>query len=505
MPERHQFQYLQSLDSVRMPYPGRHQETDRQQALRRLHELQVFLEVVLALALGRQVAVPQSYAFDSFSFLRIARRILEIRDRVPTARHVHPFRLHLIGDAYTFDDAINSMLARAHRGTFVSQILPELADPVGYDLDPVELRRSTRDVDALMQRPWLDGERSEALRVVRSAFRDIPAVPARPASLIPLRQMISNFIHPSTGPGWPPADQRLAEVHGDLLDALRRLGPFDSRSGLRAAAPWPGGDGWTVSELLGAEQAALVVEFVDTLYNLVVNDSIGVAAGTFTTTLGLGNDSLLDRLAAQRLGHAFYQWLMATVPVARPTHLLPVGTGDTPLFDIELDSIVMATDPAARRPVERLLAGADNALGALFEQLAADGRHGRRSRFWVSQQRMVKALASGDRTAAEAALGKHLSRVARILGARSADIKVIGDRIGLALNIMNDAGAIEGTATTYVPMGAVLDRLVGSLPAGSAILHTALAVGGLAVRRHRARRLAHAMGTAVTLRDRVAG
>ncbi|WP_245239154.1 hypothetical protein [Streptomyces sp. MZ04] len=82
----------------------------------------------MTLALGRNVVVPQSYAFDSTGFLNVARTVLQVRNS--SATNEHPFRIHLFG-VDSFEGAISSMLSRAFdkNRPFVSSLLPELHNP----------------------------------------------------------------------------------------------------------------------------------------------------------------------------------------------------------------------------------------------------------------------------------------------------------------------------------------------------------------------------------------
>jgi hypothetical protein len=92
-----------------MPWPGPTGISDSERQRRDDHELQIFVEVLMTLALGRDVVVPQSYAFDSTGFLSVARTVLQARNRA--AIDEHPFRIHLFG-VDSFEDAIANMLSR---------------------------------------------------------------------------------------------------------------------------------------------------------------------------------------------------------------------------------------------------------------------------------------------------------------------------------------------------------------------------------------------------------
>jgi hypothetical protein len=88
--EEHVFQYLESLHSVSAPWVGQGDPAhvdDR--ALTRRD--QIFLDVLMTLAFGRDVAVPQSYAFDSGGLLEVATMVLKARDSAH-ANADHPFR-----------------------------------------------------------------------------------------------------------------------------------------------------------------------------------------------------------------------------------------------------------------------------------------------------------------------------------------------------------------------------------------------------------------------------
>src|SRR4051794_11124500 len=102
--------FLESLDPVR----GAALQGDADDLVLGLDDLHVFTEALLTLALGRQIVVPQPYAFDSVSFLSLAAHVLAARPAgVPGANVDRPFGWHAHGAGLKgIDAALAAMISR---------------------------------------------------------------------------------------------------------------------------------------------------------------------------------------------------------------------------------------------------------------------------------------------------------------------------------------------------------------------------------------------------------
>src|SRR6266568_2216738 len=171
--EEHVFQYLQSLDSVSAPWVGQGGPVhvgDR--ALTRRD--QIFLDVLMTLVFGRDVVVPQSYAFDSGGFLEVAAMVLKARDSA-RANADRPFRLHLF-KFDTFDQAVEDMLSRVGslERPFYSSLLPKLNQAAQEGV------KIPRTLDELLTSQLIDDEPAQALRTVQRELGSMSRVRALP-------------------------------------------------------------------------------------------------------------------------------------------------------------------------------------------------------------------------------------------------------------------------------------------------------------------------------------
>ncbi|RKE20150.1 hypothetical protein [Streptomyces sp. TLI_171] len=486
------YQYLESLDSTRTGWPGAGPAGDGHDA--ELH-LQVFTEVLMTLALGREVVVPQAYAFDSFGFLRVATTVL--RARSGAAAGEHPFRVHLFG-VHSYEEAVAAMLGRAvdRARPFMSSLLPELNDPAAHGLDPGELRVQAASLDRLLNAEWLGTERADGMALIRDEFRRVPRVPVRPAGRT---TGLGALVIAAAEPPPPELPEAHRGVQAALTAAIRRLGTdhpaaFDDRSRLRLALPWPGDRAErTPAEIVGdPELLTLLVDFVDTLYNMIVADSVGVADSTISTGTGPSLRRLADRGIAKELALAHYR--SSTHPDG--AGLRPDGDEQAegpPLFDIRVDVAAGLGEEAVHDRMTALLADAAEATATLLQARAERGRAAK-SPFWKGIEDL---RAAEDPTAARKALDAHLARVAAILGNR-ADIVPTGGGLAVEL-VLTAAGAVGPAMASEVWK---LPGLVG---------YPAMAVGAVgsvlyrkgkenAVRRLSTRRLACALGRVVDVR-----
>ncbi|MFD7643024.1 hypothetical protein ACFV4P_20470 [Kitasatospora sp. NPDC059795] len=493
------YQYLESLDSARAVRPVRTGGGPDERAGEEL-QLQIFTEVLMTLALGREVVVPQSYAFDSFGFQQVAATVLRARDtRAPGER---PFRVHLFG-ARSYEEAVTGILTRTAdpADPFRSVLLPELNDPAAHGLDPGDVREQAASLDRLLNAEWLDPERAGGLALVLDEFRHLPRVAARPpARPQTLEELVVATADETSPMGRAAADlpELQREVHATLATAIRRLGAdrphaFHHRSRLRLPWPWPGDPaGRTPEEIVGGpETLGLLIEYVDTLYNLIVVDSIGIADTTLSTGLGLDDRRLAARATAQEL--ALAQYRARAHPSARA---VPAGNdADTagPLFELKIGATDGLADARVRTRMAALRADAGDAIGTLLQARAERGRTAK-SPFW---QGVTRLRAAEDPLTARKALDAHLARVAAVLG----------DRVGLA---PIGGMAVELVLTAAGAVGPAMATEVWKLP--GLVGYPAMAAGAVGnvlyrkgkdsmVRRLSNRRLACALGRVVDVRN----
>lgn len=496
-------QYLESLDSVRMPWPGPTDISDSERQRRDDHELQVFVEVLMTLALGRDVVVPQSYAFDSTGFLSVARTVLQVRNRA--AINEHPFRIHLFR-ADSFEDAIASMLSRAfdENRPFLSSLLPELHKPEQYGLDPSDVRWQSESLDRLLNSDWIGVDRAQALDDIRAEFRGLPRVRANPlAAPLGLGELLASTIEETSpmGRAAQSLPEPFREVHAELVNAIRRLDPtrsqaFNERSRLRIRDPWPNDPGRrTPEEIVGSKSTLdLVIEFVDTLYNAIVADSIGIAPVTFSTDVAVGDRVLISRAIAQEFALAQYRsgaqqaaWL--------PRQDVSRGeSGEHPLFEVRLNSQAAVMENQTRGQLSNLRDSAVDAIAALLDARAQRGGSGRaRSPFWKG---LDKLAAAEDAAAAQKALDAHLSCVASILGGHGGAGPV--GKFGVQVFLTGSGAAGPAIAAALWQFPGILEFPAIAI---GAVAPTVTEKGVQSVRRWQGtRRRAHALGRVVDVR-----
>ncbi|GAA1167007.1 hypothetical protein [Nocardioides aquiterrae] len=121
--------YLESLDSVRAPVRaigdrvhGISQEQAEQAAAARC-------EALVALAFGRDIVVPQSFALDSFACQNLVRTVAAAESAAGLANDLmrpRPVRLHLF-KAQRFVDAAASMFNKVNDASWTSSLYPDLS------------------------------------------------------------------------------------------------------------------------------------------------------------------------------------------------------------------------------------------------------------------------------------------------------------------------------------------------------------------------------------------
>ena len=473
-------QYLESLDSVRGSRRRSAEGGDT-----RLAELQAYLEVLLTLALGRDVVVPQSIAFDSWTFLKVAEQVINARDHGARESDETPLHLHL-HNASSFDDAMRKMLGRMRStGSFHSSLLPEWSDEA-----PDRRTELAGDLDEFVR--WTPREVRRRLKLVRAEFADSPPVGARPRAGAPsLEDAVAAFLHPVDGTDAVAEgldDDGLRSTYVRLTDAMAVLyaesrESFRQRSLLRTDRPWSGADtGPSADDLVpGAGDLDLVVEFVDTVYNRVLVDSIGVAPATYTTSVHVGADLPLARQLAQRLA-------LDPEAVGR---VRPTEGSAAPLFEVRTDPAALASSKRLDREISTLLDKGYEGLVPLFQARSAGRESAGSNDFWTGVQAIEDAARRRDADELAERQRAHMRYVASVLGGgpRLPSSKETGA-------VMFSTASTGGLAEVVMSSG-LFDVIVTS--AGAAAGGALLVAGQAGRRRWRRDRFASALGDFVTV------
>ena len=460
-------QYLESLDSVRTA-----STPDVDPAARRLGELQAMLETVLTLALGRQVAVPYSYAFDSHAFLLVAGRVLAARQQAAPESRDRPFLLHL-HDRTSFEAAMTAMIAGAADASrpFVSSLYPELRRPT--DGLPA-------DVDELLSRT--DGAVADRLDKVRAEFRRADSILPRSGGATAAGASLGAVLErvlADADRARPSEDDPLRPAYDSLIGAIGELRPagFGQRSRLRRTdLVWPNDDrGRPLAEIVDADALALVTEFVDTYYNKVVHGSMGQGAASYSTAPSRSRYAAEAALLSQRLA----------LDPGRPVSGSSMA-GEVPVFQLLGRPAELDEDSEIGRLAVRLLDGTHAALGPLMDARATPD-----SPFRASVETLRGAVGERDR---RKALDAHLTLVAGLL---PSGITITVARKAEAAAGITGAGAAQGAEAIWM----LPDGLALVLACASAAAPFAYEAGQHVRARLERRSITRALGDYVRGRD----
>ncbi|HET8614920.1 MAG TPA: hypothetical protein VFL94_05280 [Actinomycetales bacterium] len=411
--------YLEANDSVRSAWALCEQQ--REEAY-----LQAWTETLFALAFGRDVVVPASYAVDSFAFQRVLADVSAAYDEVTRLdpgswfRRPRPVRLHLHTSS-SFGEAAAGLLERALTSSddrlappFHSSLYPDLRERISNDERLVDQLRSDGETCDLAD-AYGDDERGELFRTVWRWSRgaapgaSLRVVQPRPVPGVSLQSYVDGLLAADLDAELETLSPPDADVAHRTLEGLRTLSahartdaPFNGRSRLRQGWQWST-DGRSAEEILGQDVAELVREVVDTLYNRVVVSSIGDVTASFSTAVAAGS----------RVGELY---LSQGLAVDAPSTLTPIqptaGSGREPTTSpATLDLSIDASDAAARHAAT---AGLDRsaAVRTLVTVLAAQTR----PEWAASATRMADAQRSGNAERLSDAVAHHSRLLSELLG-----------------------------------------------------------------------------------------
>lgn len=405
-------------------------------------EVQLLFEVLLVLAFGRTIVIPQPYAFDSLPLLSVARETLSIRNNVSRGRrHDRPIRLSVFYQD-GFDAALGRLIKRISdtREPFRSSLFPEL-----HKLKPSEIAAVASDLDLLRKYVPLEDEwgvhRLDALHMMRQEFGqlDAPTFEGKTNGPLPLNRILREL---QNGRPHDGANKAERETYGLLREGaaawLGRAPEADHRSWLHTEV-WPGKERLTPAQAVGGDEIfAPLREFTDTAYNCLLARSAGVGIGTFTTPpVESESHAQAGRLeAAQRMAiRLFSETFTGTV---RDEVVTERAAGDRFALILRPDS---------------LLADRRHTLGDLREQLV-DALHevmkerakGKSSAFWTSAQKVNSELAAAATgTSVRNAIDAHVDdHVRRLLVGKVEMTEHAGRNVALSISSATGVTVISG-------------------------------------------------------------
>jgi hypothetical protein len=403
--------YLESLDSTRLTWGASRGSNSRKTGL------QVGMEALVALALGNQIVVPQSYAIDSLCFMNVAQVILTARESALAGRTLNgqgtprPFRIHL-HSATTYHGALRDTFQRIGEAKFHSSLYPELNQNPSLASRIHRAKSLSKSIELLGE--VVDGDsRYDAQKTVYEEFTR-PGSRHKGASLnaVPsLFDMLTSLIDAAS-----PTRVRIRRLGLDedantrsLIDAVAELSaasnnirpggghPFTTRSHVHSSNPWPGDkSGRSCETIVGSDRILDVRELWDTLYNARVSDSIGAIPTVYSTPVATAGISLSSLGVAQELA----------VAAAR-------ATGDFDQVVGQSNFILKISESLTEEQLAQALDDLGGDLVGAFRRLFVGMME---TKFAESAAALRRSVNQGAEPEVRASLEKHLELVGRILG-----------------------------------------------------------------------------------------
>lgn len=502
-------QYLESLDSVRRIYGVTDPEREA------LGRLQTLVEVTTALAMGRDIVVPQPFAMDSWSFMVLAYDLLAARDDARVELNDKPLKLHLYGQQ-TFRDAFSAMVRQAggaESSRFHCSVFPEVNGDRAF---AARVAESIADENL---RPLLKGiadERGDRVRRVWAEFKDAEigdgrfvVSPKPSAAAATIKGGVELLVNPSPDrlvnlrdlerrEGFDTLRRGLTSLHRASEAATGVEHGFTNRSYVHHPGPWPGLEE-SARETLGDDLEG-VLEFTDTLYNLVVAQSIGLAPVAASTPVLTNRDARPAALTTAQVA-AVAAFLSQSAPTAEPgdheSLWLPAPDSEAFFLSVapgssSVTSLVENSSSYETSRIEDTTAELLNVVREIFVLRQTTD-------FKESVRKLDRALASRDMPSVERAIDEHTRMVARRLEGGPLHVGARGQFVDLSLDLL----AVAGTALASVAVGGTMGVLAGA-SIGAAHIATR---ASLPARRHTRRQneIARALGGSVEVRQPATG
>lgn len=483
--------YLESADSIR----SRWDSSKLSAAGGDEAHAQLFVETLLSIAFGRDLAIQQSFAFDSYAFQKVLFDFKAAHDSVAVHANLlldvetAPIMLHL-HKVDAFPEAVATILRRMAPGSqgpgpFFSSMYPDLHDRqelllIANDVQQGSIDAFSRllgDVRAPLFEnlwSWFGG----AART--SQDRRIKVLEVKPASAkvsLGLESMLSPLLNPSSDllvalerQGYPH-EAETQEVIGALRTLQQQAGvprPFSDRSLLYGQWNWHKASE-SAESIVGSDAIDLVREVVSTLYNQVTVDSMNLDTASFSTPVGRPKTAE-RQLAAQQLALWSRDFAIGRNPFS--TTQTSVANAD-PQLEVHID---VRDHNAQKFVLDALKPKKDLQRPLMREAFEAVLQIRMEPRWQKSIDRMLTAVNGGEKSAVDDAVNAHVALIADALSGKCVVERNEFGSVRIALPI---GAAALASATEYLT--ATIDPWLGVVAAG-------LAAGVVPVKHRLARR-----------------
>jgi hypothetical protein len=289
--------YLECFDSVRVPVDSNGKRPESLDT----EILQAGLAVLAELIEGHPVSIPHSYAFDSACFNQVALMVLKARNTAfgqagKPCTECRPF----IAPKYqktSFNDFVVDRAKSAANKKFVTSLWG------GLGVDKLQAVSTAEKFESLT-----DDWRTEGFRMIRQEFsssnNNLMCKPKEEGLALP--KLAGSFVRHVAK--YNPMKTESSTCN-KLLSAIDKLGgetelcsalSRGGRSVFRSTNNWPNKKK-LVSDILSFDELSLMIEAVDTLYNLVLADSTRVPLKhqKYFTALNPSLQDILSQAIAQ--------------------------------------------------------------------------------------------------------------------------------------------------------------------------------------------------------------
>ncbi|MDQ0851099.1 AcrR family transcriptional regulator [Arthrobacter sp. B3I9] len=467
--------YLESTDSIR----SRWDPTSVTAVGGREAHAQLFIETLLSIALGRDIAIQQSFAFDSYAFQMVLVDFKAAHDAVavPPALldsvETAPILLHL-HNVDSFAESVASNLRRMAPNSpgvrpFFSSLYPDLHDrqellAIADDVQHGAIDSFTRllgDVRAPLFEDlwaWFGGTRranpDRRIKVLEVKPPAEEAPPSLGAMLSPLLDPSSPLLHALKKRGYWDKQEEIRQVIEALQTLHREAGtpsPFADRSLLYGHWNWHGATE-SAESLVGSKAIGLVREVISTLYNQVTVDSMSLDSASFSTPMSRPGIAEQE-LAAQQLA----LWSRGAAMGHDPWS---AAVGDSANAAPDLEVHIDVTDQDAQNSALGVFKRKDDTQRPLMrEAFEAVLQFRKEPRWQTGIDRIRAAVDDGDKSAIDYAVDAHVASLADALSGKCVvgREKLGGIRVTLPVGAALLANATEylsGTINPWLGVGA---------------------------------------------------